>query len=167
MPARSLGRRDLGRWIRAHADDPAVGPALLGDLGVTSNRCSTPSTSSRRSPAQTCATARPPVRRRLPRRAFRRLALDADRSAAEARGVKVTEDIRLTRYLVYEQPGALEETDTFTHALYAAPDEPGDGSHSLRYTRQQVVAGVFEPGGEAHGLAKPSCGSPSAASTAP
>jgi len=76
-----------------------------------------------------------------------------DTDAAARRKVVVTpEKIRLTKYLVYQVQGSPVRTEVYDTALYARPDDPA----ALRaYTRMDAYAGVFEPGGEAHGLVKP------------
>jgi len=76
-----------------------------------------------------------------------------DTEAAARRKVKVTsEKIRLTKYLVYQVTGSAVPTATYDTALYARPDDEA----ALRsYTRMDAYAGVFEPGGAAHGLVKP------------
>lgn len=74
--------------------------------------------------------------------------------------------IRLTRYLVYEVIGADSPTTTYTHALYATPDdETGlslgdalarrDSLDRFKFTRQDIAGGVFREGGSAAGRAKP------------
>lgn len=78
---------------------------------------------------------------------------------------KVVEDLRLTRYLVPQISGALARTSTYNTPLYAVPkDEAGpDGAavgeaadlDRLRYTRKQVLDGVYLDGGAAAGRAAP------------
>ena len=76
-----------------------------------------------------------------------------DRVAGAAHNVAVTDKIRLTRYLVYEVEGRATQDETFNTALYGAPpEETGD---RLRYTRQDVLHGVYGPGGAADGHAPP------------
>jgi hypothetical protein len=60
--------------------------------------------------------------------------------------------IRMTRYLAYEVDGCAARTEACSTALYATP---ADDATRLAYTRQDVVGGVFEPGGAAEGLATP------------
>jgi hypothetical protein len=92
----------------------------------------------------------------------------SDTAGAAARKVELApEQIRLTKYLVYQSPGALERTPERDTALYALPDdEPvkddGDpvdpakpGTLRRTYTRMDVYAGVYAPGGAAAGRAKP------------
>ncbi|HLP62814.1 MAG TPA: hypothetical protein VK186_28505 [Candidatus Deferrimicrobium sp.] len=68
------------------------------------------------------------------------------------------EKIRITKYAVFTIDGALEKNDYFKYALYGLPnDERGltlqgaekkrDSLSRFRYTRQQVLNGVYEQGG--------------------
>ncbi|MFZ5476947.1 MAG: hypothetical protein ACOZNI_09255 [Myxococcota bacterium] len=60
-------------------------------------------------------------------------------------------DLRLTRYLVYEVDGRTSPDAAHAHALWASPAD----ELRLRYTRQDVAAGVYREGGEAAGRATP------------
>ncbi|MFM2162547.1 MAG: hypothetical protein RLZZ383_2059 [Pseudomonadota bacterium] len=68
-----------------------------------------------------------------------------DRAGSEGR-------VRLTKYLAYERDGAPSRTPERPIALYAAP---ADDALRLRYTRQDVVGGVYERGGASEGAAAP------------
>jgi hypothetical protein len=96
---------------------------------------------------------------------FRLLAWTPDAEAAAGRGLTLDDRIRLTRYLVYQLPGATERSEAFPNALYAPPqDEDGlsleaaDARRGIlcryRYTRPQVISGALEadPGCEARPL---------------
>ena len=74
--------------------------------------------------------------------------------------------LRLTRYLVYQVQGAMVKDAVYTTALYTVPDDEVGLSESeaeakkesllrYKYSRPQVLAGVFEPGGAAAGRAWP------------
>ncbi len=76
------------------------------------------------------------------------------------------EELRLTRYLVYDVEGRATPDAAFTHALWSLPhDEAGLGAEEaearrgsldrFRYTRQDVSAGVYREGGAAAGRADP------------
>ena len=67
-------------------------------------------------------------------------------------------EIRLTKYAVFTIKGNLEKTTVYKYALYALPfDEKGmslkeaekkkDSLSRFRYTKQQVLDGVYEDGG--------------------
>jgi hypothetical protein len=82
-----------------------------------------------------------------------------DREAAKARKVELPEDqIRLTKYLVFQIEGRTVRDAVHDTALYELPaEELAGGAPDLRmkYTRLDVYAGVFEEGGEAQGKARP------------
>lgn len=63
-----------------------------------------------------------------------------DAAGARARGLRVDERIRLTRYFVPQVEGAAQKGGAFTAALYADPGEP----HRSRHTRAEVFGGVYE-----------------------
>jgi hypothetical protein len=82
-----------------------------------------------------------------------------DKEAAKGRKVELQGDeIRLTKYLVFQIEGRTVRDEVHHTALYELPaEELGGGPPDLRrkYTRQDVYAGVFEEGGEAAGKARP------------
>lgn len=138
------------RYLRAWPDDRAATPGLMGELGYDQaglidvlDRISAACDSTLADPAFYDAW-------------FSWLSWQPDVTAAAAHKVTVDHRIRLTRYLVYQVQGSLTRSDTHTTALYATPsDDSGPEPSRLRYTRQQVIAGVYEPGGAAAGLARP------------
>ncbi len=74
-----------------------------------------------------------------------------DLAGAAARDLQPPPDrIRMTRYLVYQVEGRATAEAPYLHALYG----PTTGDPTA-WTRQQIMAGVFEPGGEAEGAAPP------------
>lgn len=82
-----------------------------------------------------------------------------DRQAAAERKVTLADDrIRLTKYLVFQVDGSTTRREPYTTALYALPRDEQQGGPPetrMKYTRLDVYAGVFEPGGEAEGAAEP------------
>lgn len=75
-----------------------------------------------------------------------------DRERAAARGLDLPADrIRLTRYLVFQVEGRATPEQGYAHALYAPPAD----LDPTTYTRQEVMAGVYTPGGAAAGRAEP------------
>ena len=137
-------------WLRAWPEDPASAPGLLGELGYTREALID---GLDRVAAACDATLRDPA---FYDAWFDWLAWTPDATAAAAHGVAVDRGLRLTRYVVYEVRGAAERTATFNTALYAVPDDDaGPDPSRLRYTRQQVIGGVYEAGGAAAGLARP------------
>lgn len=89
-----------------------------------------------------------------------------DTAAAAARHIDLPSDkIRLTKYLAWAMEGVPTRDDAHPCALYAIPlDEQALSAETaamrpdltrFRYTRRQVLDGVFEPGGAAAGKALP------------
>lgn len=79
-------------------------------------------------------------------------------SAAERKIALPADQIRLTSYLVFQVEGREQRDDIYNTALYALPlDElrGGPPATRMKYTRIDVYNGVFEPGGEAAGMAEP------------
>lgn len=73
---------------------------------------------------------------------FRFIRWSPDQAGAVERGHSLPADhIRLTRYLVYQQLGSPERTDTHRHALYAVP---ADDACRTRYTRMAVIGGIYD-----------------------
>lgn len=69
-----------------------------------------------------------------------------------------TEELRLTNYAVFTHRGSRTRTDTYNTALYALPPRLPDQPEDLfyrRFTKQQVLAGIFEPGGSFYGRVQP------------
>lgn len=60
--------------------------------------------------------------------------------------------LRLTRYGVWQMEGRSSPEGDFRHALYATP---ADEALRTRFTRQELLAGVYEAGGAAAGQATP------------
>jgi hypothetical protein len=142
---------DLLRWLAAHPTDPGSGPraqtsASRADLVRTLEWIVAVEAEDRGRAAQ-----------RLADPAFlaahlRFIGWKADREAAAARHVDLPDDrIRLTKYLAWEYDGRPTREAGFDAALYAVPD---DDALRLKYTRSQVLDGVYEPGGAAAGCAK-------------
>jgi hypothetical protein len=88
---------------------------------------------------------------------FDAFAWTPDAEAASARKVAVDERIRLTSYAVFEADAATDAGGAFDTALWALPDDEGDGvpGFRTRFTRMDVYAGVYGPGGAAEGHARP------------
>lgn len=88
---------------------------------------------------------------------FDALAWTPDAEGARARKIAVDERIRLTSYAVFEADGAGARTERFDTALWALPDDEADGvpGFRTRFTRMDVYAGAYLPGGAAAGHAAP------------
>ena len=148
--------RSTAAWMRAHPDDPAVVAGLLGETGVSLQDVLVTLDLVARLADEDIAngTTRLTEPEFLAQH-FSRVSWKPDAAGARARGVRVDHRIRMTRYLVYRQTGSLTPTAAHPYALYAAPPESaGDADPvRLRYTRQDVIGGVFESKGAAEGLA--------------
>lgn len=142
---------DTAAWMRAHPSDPAVQPGLPGALGVSLDRVL------RTLDLVASLAATDPNALLDPTQLAARFELFAwTPHQADAGAPSKHPDLRLTRYLVYEEPGCPTRTATCTHALYAAPADDGQSpAPHLRYSRPQVIGGVYEPGGAAAGRATP------------
>lgn len=153
-PALSAVADSALQWLTSAPDEAASTAGALSDLGYTIGD----TTAVLRLLVSAGNAAMVTGHNPLTDRAFvdanlQLLSWRPDRTAAAAHNVAVTDKIRLTRYLVYEVDGRMAPDETFNTALYGAPsEETGD---RLRYTRQDVLRGVYEPGGEAEGHAPP------------
>lgn len=138
------------RWRDDHPDAPGVGAALLGTVSEAT--------------LEDGLARLPTALKDL--EAWRCIRWIPDVEAAAARGIPLPDtQIRLTKYLAWEVEGRTEPGGAFTAALYAVPSDeaglPPDAIAGrsdllrLRFTRKQVLDGVYEPGGEAAGMAEP------------
>jgi hypothetical protein len=158
--ALSTVARATACWLVAHPDDPAL-PRVQGAFGVD-----------RDDVVRTLALVAAATPEQLRDDAWldahlRALAWSPDLAAARARGVSPPSDrIRLTRYLVYEVDGSAVRTSARDTALWAVPDDetglsPADADarratlRRFRYTRKQVLDGIYDVGGAEEGRATP------------
>ncbi|WAL60307.1 murein transglycosylase A family protein [Thermocoleostomius sinensis] len=63
--------------------------------------------------------------------------------------------VRLTKYAVFTHPGSRSPTAVFTVPLYQLPDDAETDRFYLNYTKQEVLAGIYEPGGAEFGRVEP------------
>lgn len=63
--------------------------------------------------------------------------------------------LRLTKYAVFIHSGSRTRTATHTIPLYRLRPESSGDSFYLRYTKQDVLAGIYEVGGKEYGKAEP------------
>jgi hypothetical protein len=144
-PSEALGAtaaRTLA-WMRRHPDDPANHGGLAGlsqDAREATLLMAAMAENARRLDGVDAWDDSAWVQR-----TFTASRWTGDRSGSEGR-------VRLTKYLAYERDGAPTRTAQRNIALYAAPT---DDALRLRYTRQDVVGGVYEAGGASAGAAKP------------
>ncbi len=66
-----------------------------------------------------------------------------------------TTQLRLTKYAVFTHNGSRTKTGTYNVALYALPDNANEDFFYRNYTKQQVLAGLYEPGGTEAGRVNP------------
>jgi hypothetical protein len=65
------------------------------------------------------------------------------------------QQLRITKYAVFVHPGSRQRTKEFNVALYALPANAETDRFYRKYTKQQVLAGLYEPGGREAGRVTP------------
>ena len=157
-PATDLGTQAAAAltWLQQSPDPPHAG--ALAELGVTAEDLQATLAFVARIAAEDAG--KPTQRLQDPAflaEHFRVIHWTPDAPQGETR-------IRLTRYVIWQVEGTPTRDDAHAYALYAVPDDEqglteaeatGRDLDRFRYTRQQVLAGVYEPGGAAAGRAKP------------
>ncbi|WP_416666858.1 hypothetical protein [Egbenema bharatensis] len=63
--------------------------------------------------------------------------------------------VRLTKYAVFTHPGSRTPTATYNIPLYRLGTDAETDRFYLNYTKQDVLAGIYEPGGREHGRVEP------------
>ncbi|MEL7332688.1 MAG: hypothetical protein AAFN12_10575 [Cyanobacteria bacterium J06560_2] len=58
---------------------------------------------------------------------------------------------RITKYAVFTHSGSRERTETYDTPVYKVKDGLEDEEFITRYTKQEALSGVFEPGGAEYG----------------
>jgi hypothetical protein len=71
------------------------------------------------------------------------------------RNPQQTQQLRITKYAVFIHPGAKQRTATYNVPLYALPAGAEADKFYLKYTKQQVLSGIYESGGREAGRVKP------------
>jgi hypothetical protein len=64
-------------------------------------------------------------------------------------------EVRLTKYAVFTHPGSRTKTGEYTVPLYALKEGAESNRFYLNYTKQQVLSGIYEPGGTEFGRVEP------------
>ncbi len=64
-------------------------------------------------------------------------------------------DLRITKYAVFVHPGSRKKTAKFNVPLYNLEDVPLTDKFYTKYTKQDVLSGIYEPGGKEFGKVKP------------
>ncbi|MDG2991372.1 hypothetical protein L3556_10580 [Candidatus Synechococcus calcipolaris G9] len=65
------------------------------------------------------------------------------------------QQLRLTNYAIFTHPGSRQKTGTYNVALYALPNGDETELFYKQYTKQDVLQGIYEPGGKEAGRVKP------------
>jgi hypothetical protein len=63
--------------------------------------------------------------------------------------------VRLTKYAVFKHPGSRSQTSEFNVPLYQLKEGAESDRFYLKYTKQEVLAGIYETGGAEFGRAEP------------
>ncbi|PSB19827.1 hypothetical protein C7B76_06790 [filamentous cyanobacterium CCP2] len=63
--------------------------------------------------------------------------------------------LRLTKYAVFTHPGSRTRTETFNVPLYRLREDAETDRFYLNYTKQEVLAGIYEAGGREQGRVEP------------
>ncbi|MEO0684706.1 MAG: hypothetical protein AAFY76_06560, partial [Cyanobacteria bacterium J06649_11] len=64
-------------------------------------------------------------------------------------------NLRITKYAVFVHPGSRKKTAKFNVPLYSLGDTPLTDKFYTKYSKQDVLSGIYEPGGKEHGKVKP------------
>jgi hypothetical protein len=63
--------------------------------------------------------------------------------------------LRITKYAVFTHPGSRKKTPTFNTPIYSLKDRSGQDKFYTKYTKQDVLLGIYEPGGKEFGKVQP------------
>jgi hypothetical protein len=63
--------------------------------------------------------------------------------------------LRMTKYAVFSHPGSRQRTPKFNIGLYALKNNSDADRLRLKYTKQDVLTGIYEPGGKEFGQVEP------------
>jgi hypothetical protein len=63
--------------------------------------------------------------------------------------------LRITKYAVFTYPGSRKKTSTYNTAIYSLKDNSRTDNFYTRYTKQDVLSGIYEPGGKEFGKVEP------------
>lgn len=63
--------------------------------------------------------------------------------------------LRITKYAVFTHIGSRTKTNTYNTPIYELSDLVSEDLFYQQYTKQQVLSGIYEPGGREYGKAKP------------
>jgi hypothetical protein len=63
--------------------------------------------------------------------------------------------LRLTKYAVFTHPGSRKKTSTYNIPIYALKDNLAGDKFYTKYTKQDVLSGIYEPNGKEFGKVEP------------
>ena len=64
---------------------------------------------------------------------------------------KQQKQLRITKYAVFTHSGSRKKTSTFNTPIYSLKDNSNNDKFYTRYTKQDVLSGIYEPGGREFG----------------
>ncbi len=64
---------------------------------------------------------------------------------------KQQKQLRITKYAVFTHPGSRKKTSTFNIPIYSLKDNSNNDKFYTQYTKQDVLSGIYEPGGREFG----------------
>jgi hypothetical protein len=64
---------------------------------------------------------------------------------------KEQKQLRITKYAVFIHTGSRKKTSTFNIPIYSLKDNSNNDKFYTRYTKQDVLSGIYEPGGREFG----------------
>ncbi|OUL34857.1 hypothetical protein BV372_12845 [Nostoc sp. T09] len=65
------------------------------------------------------------------------------------------QQLRITKYAVFIHSGSQKKTSTFNIPIYSLKDNLSTDKFYTRYTKQDVLSGIYEPGGKEFGKVEP------------
>jgi len=63
--------------------------------------------------------------------------------------------LRITKYASFIHPGSRQKTSKYNTPIYAIKEELSQNKFYTQYTKQDVLSGIYEPGGKEFGKVKP------------
>lgn len=64
-------------------------------------------------------------------------------------------NLRITKYAVFSHSGSRKKTSTFNTPIYSLKDDLATDEFYKKYTKQDVLSGIYEPGGKEFGKVEP------------
>jgi hypothetical protein len=63
--------------------------------------------------------------------------------------------VRLTKYAVFTHPGSRTKTSNYNIPIYSLKDDLAANKFYTKYSKQDVLSGIYEPGGKEYGKVEP------------